>query len=1018
MFPVLESGERFIKHELLIHFICQNLKPVNMKKILMKVSCIALLGMLGINKLKAQNWEWAESLGGSSNEQAWAVATDPSGNVYTTGSFNGTATFGSINLVSSGSTDIFLVKQDKSGAVLWAVKAGGTGAEEGQALVVDEVGNCFVGGYFNGSAVFGSTTLVSAGAKDAFVARYDASGNAIWATNYGGTSQDEVTAIAINGSGNHADLRVGGFFNGTATFGSTTLISSGSQEVFIVACTGGGFFSWANKYGGTGSDDIQGMAMDDSDNLYITGGFQNSMIIGSVTLTSSGANDMYISKLNSSGAGIWAKQGGGTSFDSGQAIDLDKSGNVYVSGKFASGTFTSGASSILHAGGGYDAFLVKYDNSGTLTWLRHIAYGSGNCFAPGLGVDDGGDYIYVAGEFANWATMGSTTVYSAGSVDTYILRVDKSGILGFVYTGGGTYQDHAMDLALNKLDHLYIAGHFTSNTASFGTATINTAGSLDAFTASFNVALWPVKAGGTGLETAQDMVVDAVGNSYVTGQFRGTANFSGTNLVSGSTFGNSYVAKYNSSGKLMWVKKDAAGGACTGSESFGVTVDASGNVYTAGRYTGTATFGAQSVNSSPACNGAAFIVKYDDDGIEQWAVNLTPLNQYGLGVDDIVCDASSNLYVIGWYKTSVTIGPYVLNTTTGAQATYIACFNSSGVCQWAITNTGTATDCWGKGLATNGTNLYAVGHFTGTAGFGAYSASSSGTSDVYLAKFNMSGTCLGFVAGGSSTGYDTGNAISLDASGNIYMTGVFAGSATFGSQSITSAGSDDVFTCKYTSALSCSWARSGGGSSGYDRGYAIHASTYGIFVTGYTISNGAFGSISYSSLGGPGDVFITKYNSSGTPQYVKQMGGTSSETGTGIGVDDYGNVYVAGVFSGTGYFGSANLTAGSDDMFIEKLSYFDGTFARTTTATLNQKEKDQNAASAIIYPNPSTGIFYIDNASGNIREVKVYDITGKLVLHQKEEQPKAQIDISGCEKGLYLLEITGETRGVYRVILE
>ena len=96
----------------------------------------------------AQQWLWVKAGGGTSGDYGNGVATDKAGNVFVTGSFQGAATFGSTQLTNSGQTDIFIVKYNTSGTVLWAKKAGGTAADEGSAVAVNKTGDCFVTGFF------------------------------------------------------------------------------------------------------------------------------------------------------------------------------------------------------------------------------------------------------------------------------------------------------------------------------------------------------------------------------------------------------------------------------------------------------------------------------------------------------------------------------------------------------------------------------------------------------------------------------------------------------------------------------------------------------------------------------------------------------------------------------------------------------------------------------------------------------------------------------------------------------
>ena len=179
---------------------------------------------------KLMGWQWAVQAGGSSTDIGNSIAVDSSGNCYVTGYFNGTASFGATNLTSSGSDDIFVAKLNTSGAWQWAVQAGGVSADQGNSIAVDSSGNCYVTGYFSGTVSFGATNLTSSGGIDIFVAKLNTSGAWQWAVQAGGALTDTGNSIAVDSSGN---CYITGRFSGTVSFGATNLTSSGGIDIFV-----------------------------------------------------------------------------------------------------------------------------------------------------------------------------------------------------------------------------------------------------------------------------------------------------------------------------------------------------------------------------------------------------------------------------------------------------------------------------------------------------------------------------------------------------------------------------------------------------------------------------------------------------------------------------------------------------------------------------------------------------------------------------------------------------------------
>src|ERR1022692_4879088 len=192
---------------------------------------------LSATTIKAQSpdWLWAEKAAGVADEQGNSIAVDSSGNSYVTGYFNSTTiTFGSTTLTTAGGYDIFIAKYNANGNVVWAKRAGGSGDEGGYGIAVDGSGNSYVTGYFNSSSItFDTITLTGAGGNDMFIAKYDSSGNVMWAKSAGGSNNDIGNGIAVNSSG--ISYITGNFTSSSITFGSTTLTnaSNDTSDIFI-----------------------------------------------------------------------------------------------------------------------------------------------------------------------------------------------------------------------------------------------------------------------------------------------------------------------------------------------------------------------------------------------------------------------------------------------------------------------------------------------------------------------------------------------------------------------------------------------------------------------------------------------------------------------------------------------------------------------------------------------------------------------------------------------------------------
>ena len=180
------------------------------------------------------NVTWAKSAGGTSNGSLGnSVATDATGNIYVTGYFGSpTVTFGTTTLTNAGIGNIFIVKYDSNGNVIWAKSAGGIASDYANSVATDATGNIYITGFFSSSSItFGTTTLTNAGNTDIFIAKYDINGNVICAKSAGGASNDQGNSVATDANG--STYITGRFASPSITFRTTTLTNLGTYDVFI-----------------------------------------------------------------------------------------------------------------------------------------------------------------------------------------------------------------------------------------------------------------------------------------------------------------------------------------------------------------------------------------------------------------------------------------------------------------------------------------------------------------------------------------------------------------------------------------------------------------------------------------------------------------------------------------------------------------------------------------------------------------------------------------------------------------
>lgn len=255
----------------------------------------------------AGNELWIRTTGGNANDVVQSINTDTEGNTLVTGFFfSPTISFGGTTLTNSGplgTGDIFVVKYNTAGFVVWAKKFGGTYDDFGQDVSMDSYKNVFISGYhYSTSISFGSSTLTNAGvvgSADVFIAKLDSAGNASWAKSFGGTAHDYGKSVVADLYGNV--VVSGDFFSSPIAFGSDSLFTSGlsgTSDVFIAQLGPAGNVLWSKKAGGDHNESATGVALDQNQDLFVVGNYISSTIsFGPTTLTGYGL-DFFIVKLD------------------------------------------------------------------------------------------------------------------------------------------------------------------------------------------------------------------------------------------------------------------------------------------------------------------------------------------------------------------------------------------------------------------------------------------------------------------------------------------------------------------------------------------------------------------------------------------------------------------------------------------------------------------------------------------------------------------------------------------------
>ena len=446
--------------------------------------------------------------------------------------------------------------------------------------------------------------------------------------------------------------------------------------------------------------------------------------------------------------------------------------------------------------------------------------------------------------------------------------------------------------------------------------------------------LWAKRAvGSSGEQEGYGISTFSDDSSVVTGYFQGTTTFgTGTTLVSASR--DIFIARYNADGTLAWAK--SAGGV-DWDEGYGISSFSDGSSVVTGYFSGTATFGTGTTLVSSSADYDIFIARYNADGTLAWAKSAGGTDtDIGLGISTFF-DGSS--VVTGVFMGTATFGTgtTLVSSSPNPEDIFIARYNADGTLAWAKRAADLNDFVESLGISTfpDGTCVV-TGRFQGTTTF--YSLGtpgqqtvlvSAGYDDIFISKYNAYGTLVwANSAGGTDT--DIGHGISTFSDGTCVVTGVFNGTATFGTGTTLVSAGRDIFVARYNADGTLAWAKRAGGT-GEDVGRGISTFSDGTsVVTGYFQNTATFGpgdpNVTTLRSRGEANIFIARYNADGTLVWAMPAVGYFQVIGNGISTFSDGTSVVTGYFTNTATFGAfeANETtlvsAGIDanTLFIAK----------------------------------------------------------------------------------------------------
>jgi WD40 repeat protein len=412
---------------------------------------------------------WSKVYGAGFGAQVvYDIAVTPDGDLVVVGGFAGTIDFGGQLMASTGSSDIFVAKLKANGDHVWSKRFGDASSQRAFTVAVDSTGAIYVGGNVSGSVDFGDAKiLMSKGGDDAFVAKFNPDGDLVWAKLFGDTASEGVKKIRVTKAN---QLIVAGAFTGALSLGGPTLTSAGAADIFVAKLSSDGFHSTSRRYGGTGFDGLNGLAIDSTDAVILTGGFDTTIdLIPGAPLTSAGSRDVFVAKLSSSTLStVWARRWGDADYQEGHDVAVTLGDEVALSGSFKS-AIDFGVNTLKTADAAAEnLYVARLTPAGDVVGATSFGDASTNVDMTRLAYDAKNDHFVMAGDFTGSMEFGGGPLVGTLGDDPFLVKLTNAGkhvaAKSFLSEKGPVFDNNNTILALTLLPSgdLVVGGNLMS----------------------------------------------------------------------------------------------------------------------------------------------------------------------------------------------------------------------------------------------------------------------------------------------------------------------------------------------------------------------------------------------------------------------------------------------------------------------------------------------------------------------------------------------------------------------------
>ena len=421
---------------------------------LLTLACLAVLHAPAHGQITQR---WLTQWGTAGSDNGSGVVVDGAGQTWVAG-----YTAGALGGPNAGSFDLFLTPLSPTGVLGTSVQRGSTSGDYANAAALVGGNTVFGVGYTSSTTAWDGEAVI--GSSDPLAVGYTTAGTYQSTTRFGSPNTD----VAFSAAGNATHLLIAGYATG-AIDGQAQV---GSNDAFLSKRDSTGALVWTRVVGTSDYDAGSAAAFDSAGSAYLAGLTNGNL----PTFTSAGSSDFFIARYDASGTQTLLRQIGSSGQDDAEAMQVDGSGNIYLTG------YTTGALGGQANSGGFDAFLTKLDSSGNVLWTRLLG-GTGSDFGSGLALDTAG-HVWIGG-FSSSSLAGHT---NAGNFDAFVAQYDSDGTLLATRFWGGTGDDEITDLAAAPDGSVSVSG---STNGTLGAANV---GGYDAWAASVTTVPEPTAA--------------------------------------------------------------------------------------------------------------------------------------------------------------------------------------------------------------------------------------------------------------------------------------------------------------------------------------------------------------------------------------------------------------------------------------------------------------------------------------------------------------------------------------------